>query len=116
MTSTTPHPPVQRQIVLPFSKAVEIVKREGGKNEPLTKTLTAMTKMRTTLNAEIDNMSADDYIKGSRFLNQLTASVKLLQEPNAVNYFNGKWQASGGTVDELIYNQAQNEVVFIKYL
>jgi hypothetical protein len=36
----------------------------------------------------------------------------MLQKPNAGNYFNGKWTASGRTVGELVYNMGQKGLSF----
>jgi len=92
--------------------AVEIVKGGGGKNQPLNNVLTALVQMRKTLDAEIESFTPDEWIGGSRFINQLQDSAKLLQGPNAANYFNGKWAASGTTVGELIYNLGQKGLKF----
>ncbi len=93
--------------------AVEKVKvGSGGKNEPLLKVLADLGKMKKTLDANVDNYSADDWIAGNRFINQLRESAKMLQKPNASNYFNGKWMATGSTVGDLIYNMGQKGLAF----
>jgi hypothetical protein len=94
-------------------QAVEVVKQgAGGKNEPLLKVLADLGTMKKTLDANVANYSADDWIAGNRFINQLRDSAKMMQKPNAANYFNGKWMASGNTVGDLLYNMGQKGLTF----
>ena len=60
-----------------------------------------------TLDANVANYSADEWIAGNRFINQLRDSAKMLQKPNAANYFNGKWQATGSTMGDLARSHAR---------
>src|SRR5262249_4929561 len=95
-----------------IQQAIEVCKRGGGKNDPLNKVLTGLGQMRKTLDAEVEQFTADEWIGGSRFINQLRDSAKMLQAPNAANFFNGKWQATGNTVGELISNLGNKGLKF----
>jgi hypothetical protein len=93
-------------------QAIEVCKQGGGKNDPLNKILTALGQMRKALDAEVENISADEWIGGSRFINQLRESAKMLQAPNAANFFNGQWSAKGSTVGDLIHDMGSKGLKF----
>jgi hypothetical protein len=93
-------------------KAVDVVRQGGNRNPDLIKVLDGIKSMRILLDKEIDNMSADDYITGTRFVNQLSDAVRILSAPGAQNYFNGNWVARGNTVDQLLYNMSQQGLRF----
>jgi hypothetical protein len=48
------------------------------------------------------DLSPTDYIEARKFIGQLEDAVLALQDPNAANYFNQQWKASGKNVAELI--------------
>jgi hypothetical protein len=52
------------------------------------------------------------YLEGRRFLDSLNDSLRVLQSPNAANYFNGTYAARGNTVDELLQYMAQQGLKF----
>jgi hypothetical protein len=58
----------------------------------------------TDLRSNIRNVSANDYIRSKRFLNQVSRSVRALDDPNVSNFVTGKWSARGDTVAELVRN------------
>jgi hypothetical protein len=92
--------------------AVDVVKQGGRKNEPLLKVFDAIRAMKTVLQNEIDNMTPDDYIRGNRFLTQVSKTVQGLQTPGVGNFFNGTWEVSGSTVDQLIASLSQKGLKF----
>jgi hypothetical protein len=51
-------------------------------------------------------LTPDEYIRGMRFANQMQESIKSFDNPNAANFYNGKWQVKanhvGGLVDQMI--------------
>ncbi len=61
----------------------------------------AMASMQGQLDNAAPDMTPDAYIGAARYLKDLKGSLKSLQDPNAANYFNGKWRAQGSTVDQL---------------
>lgn len=58
------------------------------------------------INDMAQDLTPDDYIKGMRFANQLQESIKWFDNPNAANFYNGKWQVqannAGGLMDQMI--------------
>jgi len=62
----------------------------------------AMRAARQQLNDDIGKLLPSEYLEATRFLNQLDDSVRALQNPNASNYFTGKWAAKATTVNELV--------------
>jgi hypothetical protein len=64
------------------------------------------------LKNNVANISANQYITSLRYLRQLEDSVKALQDPKVNNYVNGKWQARGNTVAELVSNMSQDGLEF----
>jgi hypothetical protein len=68
----------------------------------------ALASMRNNVKAQISTMSPSENIRAKRYLNQLQDSLSIFRDPNVANYFNGKWQAQGSTVGELIAYMTQN--------
>lgn len=70
------------------------------------KTLDGLSKnvdsLRRTLKANVSDMGANEYIQSLKYVNQLSDNVKLLNQPTAANYLNGKWEAKATSVGELI--------------
>jgi hypothetical protein len=64
------------------------------------------------LKQNVANISANEYIASLRYLRQLEDSVKALQDPKVNNYVNGKWQAKGNNVAELVSNMSQDGLYF----
>jgi hypothetical protein len=57
-------------------------------------------------------LSASQYIKAKRYLNQLAPAVKALSDPKVGNYFNNTWNARGKNVAELVANMSREGLVF----
>jgi hypothetical protein len=68
--------------------------------------------LREQLRGQVAEMSADDYMAGVRYINQLRDAINQLAAPNAANYLNGTWQARGNTVSELVSNMAREGLRF----
>ena len=64
----------------------------------------AIRGLRVTLQDNVNDLTPSQHIGAKRYLGYLDDSVKALQDPSAVNYFNDKWTASGKDVDELVKN------------
>jgi hypothetical protein len=61
----------------------------------------------------IQEVPPTQFIEASRYVNVLKATSKaLLQDPNVANQFNGKYQARGKTVSELVDMMIQNGLKF----
>jgi len=52
--------------------------------------------------AAVDDMTPSDNIRAMKYVQQLTASTKLLRDPNVAKTLGGEWQAQGNTVGELV--------------
>jgi hypothetical protein len=67
------------------------------------------------MNTSVKNnkaMSSTDYIESRTYLDQLSSSIQVLRDPNAANYFNGKYVAKGATVAELVQDMASQGLSF----
>jgi hypothetical protein len=62
----------------------------------------AVREARKELDNNIARLLPSDYLEATRFLNQLDESIRALQNPNASNYFTGKWAAKANNVNELV--------------
>lgn len=67
-------------------------------------------------NAKLDEiiarLSPTDYLEAKRFLGQLDQAQRALQNPNATNYFTGKWAAKATNVNELVKQMAETGLQF----
>jgi hypothetical protein len=61
---------------------------------------------------EGDTWTGSLYREGMRFLAQLKAAVRTLTQPDAADYFNGKYDPQGKTVADLIQNMSKLGVKF----
>jgi hypothetical protein len=52
--------------------------------------------------AAVDAMTPSDNIRAMKYVQELTASTKLLRDPNVAKSLGGAWQAQGNTVAELV--------------
>jgi hypothetical protein len=68
--------------------------------------------LQAQLKQNVASISANEYITSLRYLRELEDSVKALQDPKVSNYVNGKWQAKGNTVSELVANMTRDGLSF----
>jgi hypothetical protein len=76
-------------------------------------------EMKSTL-AHMESVIADNgatismaqSIEAQRYIDELRASVKALESPNAANYLNKKWAPQGNTVGELVGYMTQQGLLF----
>jgi hypothetical protein len=61
-------------------------------------------KMSERLAQGIGDITPSPYIEARRYLNLLNDALRALQNPDAVNYFTGKYEARGKSVGELVKN------------
>jgi hypothetical protein len=62
----------------------------------------AVDSLQTRLRQNVADVSPSDYMKARRYLNDLDGAIRVLQDPNASKYANGKLAAKGGTVSDLV--------------
>jgi hypothetical protein len=62
--------------------------------------------------SEIRKLPTTEYIKTKRFVAQLGEAVRVLGQPEAKNYFNGKYAARGETVTELVDHMTREGLRF----
>lgn len=72
----------------------------------------AVTVLTNKIDADTPNMSMNQAIQASRFLNQLRSTVQALQDPNVSRLFNGQWSAQGDNVATLVDNLTQKGLSF----
>jgi hypothetical protein len=72
----------------------------------------SVDKLYAKLKRNISKVSANDYIKSKRYLNELEKSVKMLDDPNVGNFATRKWSAQGDNVGALVMNMTQQGLRF----
>jgi hypothetical protein len=69
---------------------------------------TAVAAMESTIKRKVADITPTEYVQGMRYVRELRDSFKVFQDPNASNYFNGKFTARGPTVYDLV-NQMSSQ-------
>jgi hypothetical protein len=72
----------------------------------------ASASLRQTVRNQITTMSPSENIRANRYLNELDQSLALLRQPNVANFFNGRMDAQGKSVGELVAFMTQNGLSF----
>jgi hypothetical protein len=72
----------------------------------------AIDQVKSKLDAMIHDLTPDEYIGGTRFARQLRDTARMFNNPNAANFFNGKWEARGSTVGEVITEMTRKGLRF----
>jgi hypothetical protein len=72
----------------------------------------AINDLIATVKARVNDITPTQYVQAMRYLRELNDSVKVLQDPNAANYFTDKYQATGNTVAELIQGMSGRGLTF----
>jgi hypothetical protein len=67
--------------------------------------------MESDLLKMVEQATPGDYMDGKKYLRDLKATYRLLQDPNTANFF-GKWKPSGNTVGELVQHMIDNGLMF----
>lgn len=84
----------------------DTVKEAGFNNRidagTLRQMLDDVDKMQRQLARNVGEISPAQYIEAKRFLNNFNDALKVLQQPDAANYINGKYAAKGKTVPDLV--------------
>ena len=69
-------------------------------------------QMRNLLVSRVGEYSMNDYMQAKGYLRQLDQAVKILKQPDAGNYLNGRYQARGRTAAELTQYMTENGLRF----
>jgi hypothetical protein len=90
--------------------------RQAGSNSVDVDTVQGMTSAADSLTAQlkrdVDDISANDYIKAKRFLRELNETITILQDPNVSKYVNQTWSARGNTVAALTQEMTRQGLKF----
>jgi hypothetical protein len=62
--------------------------------------------------SEIRKLPTTEYIKAKRFVSQLGEALRVLGQPEAKNYFNGRYSARGETITELVDHMTREGLKF----
>jgi hypothetical protein len=96
----------QEEVRLLNQRAAEAVKLAEFKGQVDAGTISDMTeavrRLRTKLNANINDLTPSQHIEGNRFLNQLDDAFRALQRPDVADYLGQKYAAQGRTVGDLL--------------
>ena len=72
----------------------------------------ALATMHSRLASKIEEISAPEYIRAKRLLDELDDAVKVLGQPDAGNYFNQTYTAQGRTVAQLVQAMTRRDLRF----
>jgi hypothetical protein len=71
-----------------------------------------IARLRKYFARRMEDMTFSQYAEGKRFLSDLEASVRALEQADAADYLNGKYVARGRTVAELVQHMKENGLRF----
>jgi hypothetical protein len=74
---------------------------------------TALDQVRRKLGYQVTELPWAQYLQGQAFLDSFKQALRALDQPNAPNYFNGKWSAQGATVGGLVAYLTDQGLVFV---
>ena len=72
----------------------------------------ATNKLAALLKSNINDVTADDYIRGKRFIHELEGTTKQLQDPNVSKFVSGRWAAHGDNVADLVKDMLRDGLKF----
>jgi hypothetical protein len=72
----------------------------------------ALATIHSRLASKIEEISAPEYIRAKRLLDELDDAVKVLGQPDAGNYFNQTYTAQGRTVAQLVQSMTRRDLRF----
>jgi hypothetical protein len=95
------------------AEAMDQLKKDGKVNPGTVRAInTAIDTLRSTLRANIVEIPSNQYTRALVFVNSLRQGVAQMTSPGAANFVNGKWQAKGDTVGELVDNLTRQGLSF----
>lgn len=83
-------------------KAVRQAKSGGVAFDTVNALGQSVERLLNRLRQQVRDMPSNQWTEAKRYVDQLQAAVRTLQDPAVANYFNGKWSAQGNTVEELV--------------
>jgi hypothetical protein len=87
--------------------------KNGSVDAAKIRTLSAQTrKLHELLLRNVNDLPTSQFIEAKRFLNSFDDALRVLRQPDAGNYFTGKYAAEGGTVDALVKNMTNQGLLF----
>ncbi len=91
-----------------------VLQAASGKVDPATlqKAEDATTALKGKVKDKIEEMTPNENIKANRFCNELMGAFRTLEDPAAVNSFNGKWSIQARSVPELVVQMQQKGLTF----
>lgn len=92
---------LERNLPLAIS---EVQKSQQVDRARLTDMQNDLDRLDDQLVKQISTMTLSQYADAKRYLNLLRDALRVLSSPDAVNYFNNKYAASGKTVGDLVKN------------
>jgi hypothetical protein len=75
----------------------------------MTETLDTLTR---NMRSKIASISANDYIRSKRYLNDLSKTLRVLDDPNVGKFATRKWSARGDNVEILVMNMTRDGLKF----
>ena len=72
----------------------------------------ASNKIQKQLKTDVEEISAGDYMKAKRFMNEVDGTIAALQDPNIGQYTSGKLAARGNSVAELTMSMSRDGLKF----
>ncbi len=101
----------ERELINTLVPVVIEQARHGQVND-LPRLVAEVSKLRQKLNLRIADFPSTEYVRAKRFLTQMDDAIKILQQPDAGNYFNRFYAARGNTVAELVRYMSQLDMRF----
>lgn len=62
----------------------------------------SLDRLMSTMKSNISETDANEYIRGKRYLNEISSAVSTLDDPHVAKYVNRGWAAKGNNVGELV--------------
>jgi len=72
----------------------------------------AIDGLRAKIKASVDKMSPSDYVRASRYADELYGSLRALGQPEAQKQLNGEAKLQGNTVGDLVAQMTKNGLLF----
>jgi hypothetical protein len=91
-----------------------VVQATAGKVDPptLQNMRDSVTALKGKVKDKIDDMTPSENIKANRYCNELLDAARSLEDPAAVNRFNGQWSVTARTVPELVDEMGKKGLSF----
>jgi hypothetical protein len=92
-----------------FAQAIQEAGGSDGLSGRTRRALNAsLGKLHDAIDAATPDMTPSDNIRAMTYVNQVTASAKMLDDPNIAKQLSGEWAPRGATIGELVENMTRN--------